>query len=189
MKQTWLLSCLGSLGKRKKTVEGKLNAMFSKEIRGRRREAGEKVAAAVAGAVVAGGRAVAGAEVAGGRAVAETTPLLAVTAAKKRRRSPSVESASLETLECVETWDSERESAASAEAEEAEGDFEGERRSRIQGISKRGRKRRKRANSRAKAVARAAAQAAAQATAQAAARAGAQPAVRPIKGSAIGKRR
>ena len=188
MKQTWLLSCLGSLGKRKKTVEGKLNAMFSKEIRGRRREAGEKVAAAVAGAVVAGGRAVAGAEVAGGRAVAETTPLLAVTAAKKRRRSPSVESASLETLECVETWDSER-GSASAEAEEAEGDFEGERRSRIQGISKRGRKRRKRANSRAKAVARAAAQAAAQATAQAAARAGAQPAVRPIKGSAIGKRR
>lgn len=32
MKQTWLLSCLGSLGKRKKNLEGKLNAMFSKEI-------------------------------------------------------------------------------------------------------------------------------------------------------------
>jgi len=31
MKQTWLLSCLGSLGKRKKTVEGKLDALFSKE--------------------------------------------------------------------------------------------------------------------------------------------------------------
>ena len=34
MKQTWLLSCLGSLGKRKKTFEGKLNAMFSKETSG-----------------------------------------------------------------------------------------------------------------------------------------------------------
>ena len=32
MKQTWLLSCLGSLGKRKKNFEGKLNAMFSKEM-------------------------------------------------------------------------------------------------------------------------------------------------------------
>lgn len=31
MKQTWLLSCLGSLGKRKKRVEGKLNAMFTRE--------------------------------------------------------------------------------------------------------------------------------------------------------------
>lgn len=31
MKQTWLLSCLGSLGKRKKNLEGKLNAMFTRE--------------------------------------------------------------------------------------------------------------------------------------------------------------
>lgn len=34
MKQTWLLSCLGSLGKRKKNLEGKLNAMFTRETRG-----------------------------------------------------------------------------------------------------------------------------------------------------------
>lgn len=33
MKQTWLLSCLGSLGKRRKNLEGKLNAMFSRETR------------------------------------------------------------------------------------------------------------------------------------------------------------
>jgi len=177
MKQTWLLSCLGSLGKRKKTVEGKLNAMFSKEIRGRRREAKGKVAAA---AVAEG----------------EETPLLAVTAAKKRRRSPSLESASLEiseTLESVETWDSAggEERAAAAAEPTSETDHERERHSRVQGISKRGRKRRKRANSRAKAVAEAmaAASTAAQAMASAAVQASAQAAVKPIKGMAFGKRR
>lgn len=57
MKQTWLLSCLGSLGKRKKTFEGKLNAMFSKETSGTGKST-IAVSAASTAAVVGGAVAV-----------------------------------------------------------------------------------------------------------------------------------